>query len=105
MTCAVCLKMISASGGLGDALRSYERGLFAAMNFDTRDKKPKIWNVAVLSAATVVTVAVLAVMTGNRQSMAISLIMGAYYVGVIVMLITAFFRQLQYNPYSYNVIY
>lgn len=105
MTCAVCLKMISTSGGRGIALRSNERGLFAAMNFDTRDKKPKIWNVAIISAAAVVTVAVLAVIAGNRQSMAISLIMGVYFVGVIVMLITAFFRQLQYNPYSYNVIY
>lgn len=89
----------------GILLRSNEGSLLAAMKFDTRDRKPKIWNVAVISAVGVITVAVLAAMEGNRQIMAISLIMGVYFVGVIVMLITAFFRQLQYNPYSYNVIY
>ncbi len=76
-----------------------------AVKFDTRDKKPKIWNVAVISAVAVIAVTVLAVTTGNRYIMPISLIMDAYFVGVIIMLITAFFRQLQYNPYSYNVIY
>lgn len=75
------------------------------MKFDTRDKKPKIWNVAVVSAVAVIAVTVLAAAAGNRYIMAISLIMDAYLACVIVMLITAFFRQLQYNPYSYNVIY
>ncbi len=75
------------------------------MKFDTRDKKPKIWNVAVVSAVAVISVTVLAAAAGNRYIMAISLIMDAYLACVIVMLITAFFRQLQYNPYSYNVIY
>ena len=75
------------------------------MKFDTRDQKPKIWNVAVLSALAVIAVAVLAAAGGNKYIMAISLIMDACFVGVIVMLMIAFFRQLQYNPYSYNVIY
>ena len=75
------------------------------MKFDTRDQKPKIWNVAVLSAAAVIAVAVLAAAGGNRYIMAISLIMDACFIGIIVMLMIAFFRQLQYNPYSYNVIY
>ena len=75
------------------------------MKFDTRDKKPKIWNVAVLSAAAAIAVAALATMAGNRYILAISFIMAVYYAGVIIMLITAFFRQIQYNPYSYNVIY
>ena len=79
--------------------------LVADVKFDTRDKKPTIWNVAAVSAVTVLAVAVLAVTAGNRYITAISLIMEAYYVCVIIMLITAFFRQLQYNPYSYNVIY
>ncbi len=75
------------------------------MKFDTRDKKPKIWNVAVLSAASVIAVTVLAATEGNRSIRAVSFIMAAWFAGVIIMLITAFFRQLQYNPYSYNVIY
>ena len=75
------------------------------MKFDTRDKKPKIWNVAVISAVAVITVAVLLTVTGSRNIIAISFIMEAYFACVIIMLVTAFFRQLQYNPYSYNVIY
>ena len=69
--------------------------LVASVRFDTRDKKPKIWNVAVISAAAVIAVAVLAAMSGKRYITAISLILEAYYVCVIIMLITAFFRQLQ----------
>ena len=75
------------------------------MKFDTRDKKPKIWNVALVSAVVVITVAVLAALPGNEYILAVCLILGAYFACVFVMLITAFFRQLQYNPYSYNVIY
>jgi len=75
------------------------------MKFDTRDKKPRIWNVAILSAVTVVVVTVLTALPGNEHILTISLILAAYFACVIVMLITAFFRQLQYNPYSYNVIY
>ena len=84
--------------------RSEER-IVAAVTFDTRDKKPKLWNLAVISAVAVIAVIVLAVMPGNRYITAINLIMDAYFVGAIVMLVTAFFRQIQYNPYSYNVIY
>ena len=75
------------------------------MKFDTRVKKPKIWNVAIISALAVIAVTVLAVVAGNRYIMAISLIMAVYFAAAIIMLIIAFFRQLQYNPYSYNVIY
>ena len=75
------------------------------MRFDTRDVKPKIWNVAVISAVAVIAVAALAAMGGNRYILPMSLIMDVYFAAVIVMLVTAFFRQLQYNPYSYNVIY
>ena len=75
------------------------------MKFDTRDKKPKIWDVAILSAAAVIAVAVLAAVGGGLFAMAISLIVTLYYAAVIVMLLNAFHKQLQYNPYSYNVIY
>ena len=75
------------------------------MKFDTRDKKPDIWNVAALSAAVVLAVAVLVLTTGRRHIMAVSVIVDVYLACVIVMLISAFFKQLQYNPYSYNVIY
>ena len=86
-------------------LRGCWESMVAVVKFDTRDKKPKIWNVAVISAAAVIAVAVLASIGGRRHITAISHILAAYYACVIIMLIRAFFRQLQYNPYSYNVIY
>ena len=82
-----------------------KKAWITAVIFDTRDKKPKIWNVALLSAAAVIAVAVLAALDGHRYIRTVSVIMDVYFAAVIVMLLTAFFRQLQYNPYSYNVIY
>ena len=82
-----------------------QESLVDSMKFDTRDKKPKIWNVAVISAVTVIILSVLTALGGNRHIRTMCLIMDVYLATVIVMLITAFFRQLQYNPYSYNVIY
>ena len=67
-------------------------------------KKPKVWNIAVLS---LVVVAVLAVLT-TREHIAlpvIVLVVCGYLTTVIVFLLRAFFKQLRYNPYSYNTIY
>ena len=79
--------------------------MFAGVKFDTRDVKPKIWNVAIASAVTVAILVLLRITTGNRYILAMSLIIEIYLGAVIVMLISAFFKQLEYNPYSYNVIY
>ena len=76
-----------------------------AVKFDTRDIKPKVWNIAVLSAAAVLAVVLLALLGGDRYTIGMCLIMDACFAAVIVLLGIAFFRQLQYNPYSYNIIY
>ena len=73
-----------------------------SVKFDSRDKKPKVWSIAILSAVVILVIVILAL---AYQVIAISLIMDVYFVAVIVILITTFFRQLEYNPYSYNVIY
>ena len=73
-------------------------------SFDTLDKKPKVWNIAILS---LITVAVLLVMLSGQTPdlSAIAVIFSLYLLAVIVLLIRAFIRQLRYNPYSYNSIY
>lgn len=74
------------------------------MKFDTRDKKPNVWSIAVLSAVTVGVLALL--LTRERVSFtAVSVAVSLYLVLTIVFLVIAFVRQLQYNPYSYNTIY
>ncbi len=77
------------------------------MNFkvDTRHIKPKIWNIAVLSAIVAAMVGGLIYQGGESNSLPICLVFDGYFVLVLIFLAAAFFKQLQYNPYSYNTIY
>ncbi|MBQ9889866.1 MAG: YdcF family protein [Firmicutes bacterium] len=75
------------------------------IRFDTLDKKPKIYNVAVASAAAVVLLVITAFAGGSDSFWLSNLILAVYFLVVIVMLVRAFFLQLRYNPYSYNTIY
>ena len=75
------------------------------LKVDTRNKKPKVWNIAVLTAVLAVLSAVL-FPTGMPRNIEITIVLfDVYYALVIVLLIAAFFKQIQYNPYSYNTIY
>lgn len=75
------------------------------MKVDTRDKKPKIWNIALLSAVVIIAVAVLAALDSRKYMRPMSVILDLYFAAVIVLLLSAFVKQIEYNPYSYNVIY
>ncbi|MBQ3404352.1 MAG: hypothetical protein IJG63_02915 [Oscillospiraceae bacterium] len=75
------------------------------LKFDTRDKKPKVYNIAVLSVIAAVIIAALIRDSAGEHELAICLPLIVYFLIVLVMLICAFFRQIQYNPYSYNTIY
>ncbi|MBO7666875.1 MAG: YdcF family protein [Firmicutes bacterium] len=74
------------------------------MKFDTRDKKPNIWNVAVLSA---VTAGVLALLLSAKDInfLAVSVTVCLYLALTVIFLAAAFVKQVHYNPYSYNTIY
>ena len=75
------------------------------LRFNTRDKKPKVWNIAILSAIAVILVVILARDPEHIPLLALSIIIVIYMILTLVFLIIAFFQQLQYNPYSYNSIY
>ena len=75
------------------------------LRFNTRDKKPKVWNIAILSAIAVILVVILARDPEHIPLLALSIIIVIYLILTLVFLIIAFFQQLQYNPYSYNSIY
>ena len=67
-------------------------------------RKPKIWNIAILSLVIVVLLSYLT----TREHIAIPaviLVICGYLAVVIVFLLRALFGQLKYNPYSYNTIY
>ncbi len=73
------------------------------LQFDTLKEKPKIRNIAWLTAAFVVSYTLMVVLGVNPRLIMFFLL--AYLFAVFVMLIMAFIKQLRYNPYSYNTIY
>ncbi len=75
------------------------------MRFDTLDKKPKVWNIAVLTAFVAAAVAALVFIGGDKYALAACAVVTVYLVAVICLLIRAFFRQMRYNLYSYNTIF
>ncbi len=75
------------------------------MKFNTRDKKPHIWAVAVLAVIAAGAIAALAADGADKHALAISVVLDMFFLAVIVLLIRAFFAQIGYNPYSYNIIY
>ena len=72
------------------------------IRFDTRDKKPKLYDLLPLTA--IVAAAVLLLAREPANTRLVCWILGAYYGAVILRLLVAFRGQLQYNPYSYNTI-
>lgn len=75
------------------------------MKFDTRDKKPHIWNIAILSIVAAVLVAVFIILGAEKHALHIAIVFDTFYMGVIVLLVRAVLEQSKYNPYSYNTIY
>ena len=68
-------------------------------------KKPKVWDIAVLSGVALVIITLLMLSGREKNVLAIDIVLVVYFVCAIIMLIYAFFRQLKYNIYSYNTIY
>ena len=75
------------------------------IRFDTRSKKPKLWDLAVLTLLCAAAVILLAVFGGNTGIPIIYAVLDVLILTAIVRLVIAFFGQLQYNPYSYNTIF
>ena len=75
------------------------------MKFDTRFKKPKLWNLAVIACVCVMVIGFLIHGGAEQNAAAICIVLDLLFFVVFVLLIVTFFQQLQYNPYSYNTIY
>lgn len=74
------------------------------MRFDTRDKKPKLWNVLIQTIATGLVLFLLG-RNAKTYPLLISMILDVLVIAVLIQLIIAFLKQIQYNPYSYNTIF
>ncbi len=73
--------------------------------FDTRDTKPRLLPLQILTAAAALIVSVLAMTAGDRAAAAICAVVAVYAFGIILALLWAWREQIRYNPYSYNTIY
>ena len=74
------------------------------LKLDTRHKKPKVYNIAVLSAAVLVILVLLFAFGGEKVLPLSCLILFGFFAAAAGLLIRAFFLQMQYNLYSYNTI-
>ena len=75
------------------------------MRFDTLDKKPKLWNLLIVLGLYAAVILIM-VLTGRADdALTVCLLTDALLLAAIILLVRAFFRQLRYNPYSYNTIY
>jgi uncharacterized SAM-binding protein YcdF (DUF218 family) len=75
------------------------------VKFDTRNKKPKLYNLLIQAVFLGVILYLLIRRDAERYAVLISSLIAVYLLAALIQLIVAFFKQLQYNPYSYNTIY
>ena len=81
------------------------KGIVIEMRFDTRNKKPKLYDVLIVGAVVALAVTLLYAVGRGRYALPSVLLLDAFFVYAIVRLVIAFMGQLRYNPYSYNTIY
>ena len=74
------------------------------MKFDTRDKKPKLYALLILTVIIAAAVAGVRLWGGENCAVAVCVLLDFYFAAAIVLLLFAFVGQIHYNPYSYNTI-
>ncbi|MDO4805235.1 MAG: YdcF family protein [Lachnospiraceae bacterium] len=80
-----------------------ERLLGKMLKYDTTDKEPNLYDALVLSALAGLALAVMA--RGRVNIVIIALALDLYFLAMVALISSAYIRQLQCNPYSYNMIY
>ena len=75
------------------------------MKFDTRSKKPKLYNLLIQALFVLLIVFLLVQKDAEQHTALISALIGLFLLAAVGQLVAAFFKQIQYNPYSYNTIY
>lgn len=74
------------------------------IRFDTRNKKPKLYHLAALTALTICALLPLFRSSSPGRLKWTGIILSVYFLLAVIFLAIAFRRQLEYNPYSYNTI-
>ena len=74
------------------------------LKFDTRNRKPKLWNVLIQALCVGGILALMILDGAHKHTLLISVLLDVFFLAVVIQLVVAFFKQIQYNPYSYNTI-
>ena len=74
------------------------------LKLDTLEKKPKVYGIAVLTAAVLVLLTVVFLLQKEWMLRFSFLLLALCFLAVSVLLVRAFFLQIRYNLYSYNTI-
>ena len=75
------------------------------MRFDTRTKKPALWNILIQVIFVLAIVVLLVQRDARRYSALACVLLAVFVLAAVIQLLAAFRGQLQYNPYSYNTVY
>ena len=73
--------------------------------FDTRNKKPKLYDVLIVGVAVLAAIVILSAVGRDALVLPAVLLLDAFFAYALARLIIALIGQLRYNPYSYNTIY
>lgn len=68
-------------------------------------KKPKLWNVLIATGVLLIVLTVLTIIQDLIPPVVFCCVFVSYLILVLIFLLNAFVRQLQYNLYSYNTIF
>ncbi len=74
-------------------------------DFDTRNTKPKLRPLQILTVTAAAAVGALLWADPERNAAAICIVVSVYALGAALALLWAFREQIRYNPYSYNTIF
>ncbi|MBQ4511521.1 MAG: YdcF family protein [Anaerolineaceae bacterium] len=80
-----------------------KQGIFVI--FFSRDKEPKLYNLLILILAAAAFLLFINRMADPQRLIYANSVMTVTFALAVVFLFSAFFRQLEHNPYSYNVIF
>ena len=74
------------------------------LRFDTLNKKPTVWHIAILSGLVLAALVLMFALGGERMIPMGCVLLAGFFALVTGLLFRAFVLQLRYNPYSYNTI-
>ena len=75
------------------------------IEFDTRDKKPKLFDLLIVAVVVGVIVGLITLGGIGDNGPIIAVLFGAFLLFAAARFFVAFVQQLKYNPYSYNAAY